>query len=209
MDVTRVAQGASATLGLVGAAAVARRAWRSPAVSLVRMTGTTISTPDAAGWMTDFSNAAYYARKPELREVEDLRVASAILTTRWHRNGHRRLHAHDVVAFHRAFFRERLSDTIQSPRGTLNREQLFAGAQRLLGPWFEDAYYDDARRAYGIAFEDDEDRASYRPEFRLRHAKLGAPTPPQNPLGEQVWHCLLYTSPSPRDRTRSRMPSSA
>ena len=22
-------------------------------------------------------------------------------------------------------------------------------------------------------------------------------------------HCLLYTSPSPRDRTRSRMPSSA
>ena len=25
----------------------------------------------------------------------------------------------------------------------------------------------------------------------------------------QVWVCLLYTSPSPRDRTRSRMPSSA
>ena len=23
------------------------------------------------------------------------------------------------------------------------------------------------------------------------------------------WNCLLYTSPSPRDRTRSRMPSSA
>ena len=25
----------------------------------------------------------------------------------------------------------------------------------------------------------------------------------------RVWTCLLYTSPSPRDRTRSRMPSSA
>ena len=25
----------------------------------------------------------------------------------------------------------------------------------------------------------------------------------------QAWGCLLYTSPSPRDRTRSRMPSSA
>ena len=25
----------------------------------------------------------------------------------------------------------------------------------------------------------------------------------------QVHNCLLYTSPSPRDRTRSRMPSSA
>ena len=24
-----------------------------------------------------------------------------------------------------------------------------------------------------------------------------------------TYHCLLYTSPSPRDRTRSRMPSSA
>ena len=28
-------------------------------------------------------------------------------------------------------------------------------------------------------------------------------------LGEQSGSCLLYTSPSPRDRTRSRMPSSA
>jgi len=27
--------------------------------------------------------------------------------------------------------------------------------------------------------------------------------------GERLLHCLLYTSPSPRDRTRSRMPSSA
>ena len=26
---------------------------------------------------------------------------------------------------------------------------------------------------------------------------------------ESLWVCLLYTSPSPRDRTRSRMPSSA
>ena len=28
-------------------------------------------------------------------------------------------------------------------------------------------------------------------------------------LGYNLWSCLLYTSPSPRDRTRSRMPSSA
>ena len=27
--------------------------------------------------------------------------------------------------------------------------------------------------------------------------------------GNDYWVCLLYTSPSPRDRTRSRMPSSA
>ena len=28
-------------------------------------------------------------------------------------------------------------------------------------------------------------------------------------IAEKMWDCLLYTSPSPRDRTRSRMPSSA
>jgi len=28
-------------------------------------------------------------------------------------------------------------------------------------------------------------------------------------LAAQLYSCLLYTSPSPRDRTRSRMPSSA
>mgnify|MGYP003328463624 CR=1 FL=1 len=30
-----------------------------------------------------------------------------------------------------------------------------------------------------------------------------------NELAEMFYDCLLYTSPSPRDRTRSRMPSSA
>ena len=30
-----------------------------------------------------------------------------------------------------------------------------------------------------------------------------------NPKLDRYWLCLLYTSPSPRDRTRSRMPSSA
>ena len=28
-------------------------------------------------------------------------------------------------------------------------------------------------------------------------------------LHARLWHCLLYTSPSPRDRQKSRMPSSA
>ena len=31
----------------------------------------------------------------------------------------------------------------------------------------------------------------------------------KNKFGNQANICLLYTSPSPRDRTRSRMPSSA
>ena len=34
-------------------------------------------------------------------------------------------------------------------------------------------------------------------------------TKPEKPQEDVVYTCLLYTSPSPRDRTRSRMPSSA
>jgi hypothetical protein len=183
-----VLQGASTTLALMGAAVVGRRAWRSSPVWVARMSGTSISAPDAVGWVTDFLNAAYYARIPELRDIEDLRVGFAILTTRWNQLGHRRLHAPDVVAFHRAFVRERLGDDADSPRGTLTREQLFAGAARLFGPWFEDAYLDEERRAYGIAFETLAERDGYKPEYRLRHAKLGDPTPPSRPRDEQVWH---------------------
>ncbi|MGH2897091.1 MAG: hypothetical protein ACRDMZ_00330 [Solirubrobacteraceae bacterium] len=188
MDPRRAAQTASTTLGVVAAAAAARRAWRSTPVQLARMSGTSISAPDAVGWVTDFLNAAYYARRPELRDVGDLRLAFAILTTRWHQLGHRRLRAPDVLAFHRAFFRERILDAAHTPRGTLDREQLFAGAARLIGPWFGQAYLDDERRAHGIAFETLAARDAYRPEYRLRHAKLGDPTPPVLPRGEQVWH---------------------
>ena len=35
------------------------------------------------------------------------------------------------------------------------------------------------------------------------------PTIPQLYINKEFVGCLLYTSPSPRDRTRSRMPSSA
>jgi hypothetical protein len=188
MHVKRAAQGATTTLGIVGTAVVARRAWRSSPVYLARMSGSSISAPDAVGWVTDFLNAAYYARRPELRDVEDLRIAFAILTTRWHRLGHRRLHAPDVLAFHRAFVRERLGDSGESPRGMLNREQLFAGASRLFGPWFQEAYLDEQRRGYGIAFETITERDAYKPEYRLHHARLGAPTPPERPRDEQVWH---------------------
>ncbi|HWC27667.1 MAG TPA: hypothetical protein VG474_13845 [Solirubrobacteraceae bacterium] len=188
MDARRVARGASATLAGAAAAAAARRVLRSPAVHLARMSGTSTTAPSAIGWVTDFLNAAYYARRPELRDVEDLRIAFAILTTRWYELGYRRLHAPDVLAFHRAFFGERMRDAPYAPRGTLDREQLFAGAARLIGPWFEACYGDDELRAHGIAFQSAAERDAYRPELRLRHAKLGALTPPARPRNEQVWH---------------------
>ena len=39
--------------------------------------------------------------------------------------------------------------------------------------------------------------------------RLGKRTEDRSPLIKDFLPCLLYTSPSPRDRTRSRMPSSA
>jgi hypothetical protein len=152
------------------------------------MTGSSIAGPDAAGWITDFLNSAYYRRDPARRDVDDLRLASAIVTTRWHRLGHRRLRLGDAVAFHRAFGRERFVDGARSARGTLDRGQLLDGAGRLLGPWFEGAYADPARRGWGIAFESPEERAAYDPDLRLRLARLGSSTPPEAPGPEQTWH---------------------
>ena len=45
-------------------------------------------------------------------------------------------------------------------------------------------------------------------DFVLNEQNLSIIADPDCP-GEQVLRCLLYTSPSPRDATLSRMPSSA
>ena len=50
--------------------------------------------------------------------------------------------------------------------------------------------------------------ARLKPEFDKRGVKvIGLSVDPLE--DHRAWACLLYTSPSPRDRTRSRMPSSA
>jgi hypothetical protein len=161
---------------------------RTGPLRFARMAGSSIAGRDAAGWITDFLNGAYYRRAPDAREVDDLRLAFCILTTRWHSKGAEgRLRVTDLPAFHRAFGGKRFS-TEASERGTLNREQLLEGGARLLGDWFPDAYADDARRAWGIAFETVEDRDAYDPECRLRLARLGELTPESAPVEQQVWH---------------------
>jgi hypothetical protein len=171
-----------------GAGALVGRITASPQMRFARMAGTSIAGPDAAGWITDFLNAAYYRRPAEGREVDDLRLAFSIVTTRWHRLGHRKLRLPDVAPFHVAFGRERFAEGAQSKRGTLDREQLLEGATKLLGPWFAAAYADADRRGWGIAFETGEERAAYDPEVRLRLARLGESTPPVAPEREQTWH---------------------
>lgn len=161
---------------------------RAGVLRFARMTGSSICSRDAAPWVTDFLNAAYYRRRADDRAVDDLRLAFCVLTTYWYRKGgQRRLHASDVVAFHRVFGEHRF-DTDQSDRGALSREQLIAGANALLGDWFADAYADDARRGWGIAFPTADDRAAYDPDVRMRLARLGEMTPEGAPRAEQVWH---------------------
>ena len=153
-----------------------------------RMTGSSIAGRDAAPWVTDFLNAAYYRRAVDERDVDDLRFAFGVLTTYWYnKDTQRRLHLSDLAAFHKAFGSERFH-TDRSARGTLSRGQLEEGAALLLGDWFPEAYADDARRGWGIGFETVADREAYNPERRRVLARLGELTPESAPPEEQTWH---------------------
>jgi hypothetical protein len=169
------------------AALVADRAIRSRPARFARMSGSSIADPSAAGWITDFLNAAYYAKPVSERDLADLRLGFALLTTHWHQLGGRRLTALDVATFHRVLFRGRWSTAV-SPRGTLTRRQLLDGGAHLLGDWFPDAVADDDRRGWGIAFPTTQAKADHDPERRLAKAKVGPLAPPSEDHPEQVWH---------------------
>ncbi|HEY3615048.1 MAG TPA: hypothetical protein VGK92_15150 [Gaiellales bacterium] len=147
--------------------------------SSLPLPGSSIATPLAAGWVTDFLNAAYFARPRTERTVSDLRLAHGILSTRANALGGRRLGARDLAAFHRAFGRRRFAG-----RGRLDSEALIQGAAALLGDWFPEAWWDDRRRAHGIAFESEGRREQFDPASR-RHARPGRLTPPRAPLERQ------------------------
>ena len=79
-------------------------------VGFAKMAGSSIAGRDAAAWVTDFLNAAYYRRPVEERDVDDLRFAFSVLTTYWYRKDPtRRLRVTDLPAFHRAFGAERFA----------------------------------------------------------------------------------------------------
>src|SRR3954468_6379885 len=161
---------------------------RTGPLRFARMSGSSIAGRDAAAWVTDFLNAAYYRHPVEEREVDDMRLAFSVLTTYWDRSkSGRRLRVTDLAAFHRAFGAHRF-DTDRSDRGLLSREQLLEGAAALLGDWFPEAYADDARRGWGIAFETPEAKAAHDPTRRLALARLGELTPESAPPAEQFWH---------------------
>jgi hypothetical protein len=114
--------------------------------------------------------------------VADLRLAHGILTTRWARKARGRLGAIDLAALHRAYGGLRLRRG-----GRLDAAALRNGACELIGDWFPEAWADDARRAYGIAFPTVEERSAFAPEQRQKRAALGPLTPPLRNPAEQRW----------------------
>ena len=152
------------------------------ALRFARMAGSSIAAPAAAWWVTDFLNAAYYARGEDERDVRDLRLAHGILTTRWSRHGDRRLGARDIFALNRAYGARRLRRG-----GRLDHAALLDGACSLVGDWFPDAWADDARRAHGIAFPTVGERKAFAPEARMARAALGELTPPLREPADQHW----------------------
>jgi hypothetical protein len=151
-------------------------------LGFAKMAGSSIAGRDAAAWVTDFLNAAYYRRPAGARDVDDLRLAFSILTTYWYRTKpERRLRLADLGAFHRAFGKERFA-----AGGRLDREALLRGACALLGDWFPEGY--EHHRAWGIAFPNAEELGAYDHSYRLNLARVGALTAESAPLDQQVWH---------------------
>src|SRR5664280_3445514 len=66
------------------------------------------------------------------------------------------------------------------------------------------AYRQTALRRVGMTDEECWDVAEVAAMYNFTNRMAMA----TNMLPNEEYHCLLYTSPSPRDRTRSRMPSS-
>ena len=126
-----------------------------------KMAGSSIAGRDAAAWVTDFLNAAYYRRagrrarrrRPPLR----LRRPDHLLVPRRTRRA-----GCASPTCRRSTARSAPS---ASARGgaALSREALERGAAKLIGDWFPAAYADDARRAWGIAFETVAERDAVRP----------------------------------------------
>src|SRR3954468_22451329 len=148
-------------------------------LGFTKMAGSSIAARDAAPWVTDFLNAAYYRRPVEHRDVDDLRLAFTILTTYWYRTKpDGRLRVSDLRAFHRAFGSERFA-----AGGRLDRDALLRGGRALLGDWFPGEHH-----AWGIAFPTVEELGAYDHSHRLKLARVGALTAESAPLDEQVWH---------------------
>ena len=71
------------------------------------------------------------------------------------------------------------------------------------------AYVDNPEQWYEYALATEELNCFIEQEYHRQHAQSRPEDSGRKKHIQQIYACLLYTSPSPRDRQKSRMPSSA
>ena len=173
---------------------------------------------DAAGWITDFLNAAYFHRAEAAggaRDVDDLRLALAVVTTA----GTRRATGACAPPTSSPSTARSGATASSRPRararGTLDPGPAPGRRGRLLGPWFAEAYADDARRGWGIAFPTVAAKAPTAPRTAwpargsAAHAPRGAAGPSRPGTRTRRCGCRRPTASSTpsrpeRGRTRQR-----
>ena len=99
-------------------------------------------------------------------------------------------------------------------RDTLIASESFASADNLVGYWgfneeFKKFKYNAGYHSNDIIFDSNVYEVDVKSQVVNTNFQPGIMTTGLADIAARGYTCLLYTSPSPRDRTRSRMPSSA
>ena len=99
---------------------------------------------------------------------------------------------------------EKCTEAIKNPS---NNDQMKTAMQEM----FEELYAHSFEIPIGLLAKCEELMAKEKEQIIKTYifANTEPYMTPVEECAEQYYNCLLYTSPSPRDRTRSRMPSSA
>ena len=94
-------------------------------------------------------------------------------------------------------------------RETVRRIILESGMKTMDDFPFDDTTIVIKRETYGYSiYYADENNPQQPTNHPKGYMEIAAPNGDTGPCGK-AYHCLLYTSPSPRDESTSRMPSSA
>ena len=97
---------------------------------------------------------------------------------------------------------------LQHQKGRLTKNHMLSICKTLDNEVFSKFQVDDSGLYFNARMEDESIKRKNFTESRKHNGSKGG-RPKKNKPSAKPYVCLLYTSPSPRDRQKSRMPSSA